>query len=252
MFTPVSRKRMHAFHNRGNAWCLFALWLIKFMRGPESAAENMRRRKETDQKKLHHEGKGVRYWDVLKYRNSVLSTLLSMGSMAYLLVLLTFVSVRRYANRASIVTLSGCLILFLRQAVQLFHFPRYLLCRLGSLRDSDHVRTRAARLWRDYRRYRVSRHRRKDSRCLWIARHDVDGRGGMHLRMSHHSFCQASSIGCYGEKTSEDGRTGISGTLGAKRDVPACPLPLFLPEGECWIKRLARILSVQVSSGTLP
>lgn len=70
---------------------LLTIWLARFMREPKSTAENIKRRKETGKKKLVHEGKEVHFWDVLKYRNIIITTLISIGSMAYLYVLFTFV-----------------------------------------------------------------------------------------------------------------------------------------------------------------
>ncbi|MBI5444061.1 MAG: MFS transporter [Deltaproteobacteria bacterium] len=72
--------------------CL-TLWLARFMREPPSTAENIRRRRQTGASRLVHEGREVHFWDVLKYRNILLTSLLSIGSMAYLYVLFTFVPV---------------------------------------------------------------------------------------------------------------------------------------------------------------
>ncbi|KUO75108.1 MAG: hypothetical protein APF81_02590 [Desulfosporosinus sp. BRH_c37] len=70
---------------------LLTLFLAKFMREPASTAENIRIRKSTGKKVLLHEGKEVHIWDVLKYRNVILMTLVAVSTMAYLYVLFTFV-----------------------------------------------------------------------------------------------------------------------------------------------------------------
>jgi MFS family permease len=69
------------------------LWLASFMKEPASVAANIKRRKETGKRTLMHEGKEVHIWDVLKYRNVLLATLISVATMAYLFVLFSFVPV---------------------------------------------------------------------------------------------------------------------------------------------------------------
>lgn len=70
---------------------LLTLYMAKFMHEPPSTAENIRIRKSTGKKVLLHEGKEVRIWDVLKYRNVIIMTLVAVSTMAYLYVLFTFV-----------------------------------------------------------------------------------------------------------------------------------------------------------------
>lgn len=72
---------------------LCVIYLASFMREPASVAANIKRRQETGKRTLMHEGKEVHLWDVLKYRNILLSTLISISSMGYLFVLFTFVPV---------------------------------------------------------------------------------------------------------------------------------------------------------------
>lgn len=70
---------------------LLSLYMAKFMHEPPSTAENIRIRKSTGRKVLLHEGKEVCIWDVLKYRNVIVMTLVAVSTMAYLYVLFTFV-----------------------------------------------------------------------------------------------------------------------------------------------------------------
>ncbi len=70
---------------------ILTLYLASFMKEPKTVAENIKRRRETGESKMVHEGREVHIWDVLKYRNILLATLISISCMAYLFVLFAFV-----------------------------------------------------------------------------------------------------------------------------------------------------------------
>lgn len=69
--------------------CL-CLWMAKFMREPPSVAENIKVRKETGRRVLLHKGEEFHVWDVFKYRNIILMTVVAIFTMAYLFVLFSF------------------------------------------------------------------------------------------------------------------------------------------------------------------
>ncbi|WP_028321600.1 MFS transporter [Desulfatiglans anilini] len=71
---------------------IILIWYMsRFMREPPSVAENIRVRKETGRKVLLHEGREFHIWDVFRYRNVILMTVVAVFTMAYLWVLFTFV-----------------------------------------------------------------------------------------------------------------------------------------------------------------